>query len=90
MTDEDKQLVDYIEKLESTFATEGWKSLVKDLESDLDSKREEMTYGLTSEGYYKRVGIIETLRKVINFPLFIENLRKAFEEKQNTALNDLP
>ena len=75
----DKDTQDYFDRYFDLFASQGWKQFIADMEDNRTLISDLLTVKDADDLFYRK-GQLDTLNRIVNFQLAIEN---AFEEVTN-------
>jgi hypothetical protein len=75
----DKDTQDYFDRYFDLFASQGWKQFIADMEDNRTLISDLLTVKGADDLFYRK-GQLDTLNRIVNFQLAIEN---AFEEVTN-------
>jgi len=75
----DKDTQDYFDNYFDLFASQGWKQFIEDMEDNRTLISDLLTVKDADDLFYRK-GQLDTLNRIVNFQLAIEN---AFEEVTN-------
>lgn len=78
----DKDTQDYFDRYFDLFASQGWKQFIEDMEDNRTLISDLLTVRDANDLYYRK-GQLDTLNRIVNFQLAIENAHTEVTNEEN-------